>query len=372
MTGQDRPVIVVVDDKPEQDRASLVRWEESFHLTIRHPQDVVLDDLQAADVVLVDYVIDDWPDRDEVGTVGLQPLNGLALAAVLRQQAEKNSSTPTAFVLRSGHLQKLTSGFPAKPAEHTLAAAHDLEWMISKGSENDTLGQVACLAEAVRKLPQRWPIDDPDATRSIVEEFLGIPDASWAGQAWEDIQKNHAPIHGQLDHLTQCRTFLRWMLHKILPYPCFLWDSRRVAMRLRVTHESLLKELGRVAPALDVAQYKGRLDAFLGPRWWRSGIETYLWDLTKENPEDSRQACDSLNRLTGSRLEHLNVKQPVICLDSNLEPTGEPGELDKAIRIQPDDWPAYADQAWTTRELARSDNALAALVMEQDREYLGA
>src|SRR5262249_46086361 len=151
MSTNVNPIVLVVDDNQETERVTLQDWSDVLFLIVRHPNDVSGDDLTRSDVILIDYKIDNWAERSN-GSIALQPLNGLALASVLKQQAKDKSQKPQAFVLRSAHLDELSGGFPPQPREHILAAAHDLEWVFPKGNndrQNVAKKQTLSLARAV-------------------------------------------------------------------------------------------------------------------------------------------------------------------------------------------------------------------------------
>ena len=61
---------------------------------------------------------------------------------------------------------------------------------------------------------------------------------------------------------------------------------------------------------------------------------------------------------------------PIVCVDENFEPIGDFFKRGVCVRIRPDDWPAFADQAWTAIETAVSDAGLRAIVVNEDRERL--
>jgi hypothetical protein len=61
---------------------------------------------------------------------------------------------------------------------------------------------------------------------------------------------------------------------------------------------------------------------------------------------------------------------PIVCLDRDYRITSTFSDVDRAVRIRPDDWPTYADDAWITIELARSEAMLGAFVIEGDRERM--
>src|SRR5262249_1133071 len=216
-----------------------------------------------------------------------------------------------------------------------------------------------------------------EETRRLVEQFMAIPeDIDWAGQAWQDVEACHPPIHEivamhELVGQSHGLAFLRWLLYRILPYPCFLSDTYRLAARLRVTHASLQSALASsFHDLLEPCRYKGALADFLGPRWWRCGIKAFIWELTEGDPFDPQHVRDLLAQRTRISLEPTASPQPVVCVDENYQPLSEACDPTEAVRIQPDDWPPYADLAWTTITLARENPRLTALVLEQDREQL--
>ncbi len=373
MSEAARPRVLIIDDRADSERSSLVNWEESVEVTVLHPQDVALDDLVEADAVLVDYRLDHWSERDSLETLSLKPMDGLALAAVLRAHVERATERPIALAIRSAHLNDLSGGFPPEPRVHILSRRHNVEWIFPKtvpAGQDIAVHQVATLASAVRRLPEAWPVEDPDETRRLVEVFMAIPDEPWAGLAWQDIEACHPPIH-ELVRGTHGLAFLRWMLHRILPYPCFLSDSYRLAARLRITHESLISAMrDGLKTTMEPFSYKGELAGFLGPRWWRCGVESFLWELTDGNPFEPQRVRDLLSTEAGVALEATSSNQPVVCIDEDYQVLPQGYDPIEAIRIQPDDWPAYADQCWTTIDLARGNPALRAIVIEADRDRL--
>ncbi len=365
--------LILAQRGADSERSVVDQWEESIQARVLHPQDVATDDLADADVVLIDYRLDHWPERDNLDAISLKPLDGLALASVLRAHADGASEHPVAIAIRSAHLIDIAGRFPPEPRLHILAQTHNLEWVFSKSvgsGPDDAMHQVSILAAAVRRLPMSWPTDNPNETRRMVEEFMAIPDELWAGDAWQDIEACHPPVH-ELVEGTHGLAFIRWILHRILPYPCFLSDTHRLAARLRVTHESLLQAFhAELNTTMEPFLYKGGLAGFLGPRWWRCGVESFLWDLTNGNPFDPQSIRELLCKRVGRDFVPTRSNQPVVCVDENYQTLPDTFETTQAVRIQPDDWPSYADQPWTTIQLARENPALAALVVEADWERL--
>jgi len=122
-----------------------------------------------------------------------------------------------------------------------------------------------------------------------------------------------------------------------------------------------------LAQVLDRFRYKGILEGFVGPRWWRGGAEAFVWEISGGRSDVCDAVRLALNEMTGAQLEANEILEPIVCVDQNYEPIAEPVSIDIAVRIQPDDWPSYAEQAWTTIELARANAEVHALVVEADR-----
>jgi hypothetical protein len=246
-----------------------------------------------------------------------------------------------------------------------------LEWVLDK---NDVLGrqttQIRSLSAAVKSLPEVWPSNDADATRRLVEQWLALPDQRWRHLAWQDIEDCHPPWHQLVERMHGLR-FVRWFAQRILPYPCFLWTPGRLAARLRVTPESLQDGVPKgLAEVFRPACYVGQLHDFLGDRWWRTGCEAILWDITDGNSFDSDETLSVLNRHCGGVLVRSPVSEPVLCIDTNFNVGAEVCEIADAVRIQPDDWPPYAEPAWAPLELARENARIRAGVIAMDRERL--
>lgn len=378
MTDIATPEILIVDDEPESQQAFAAVIGDRATVHVLHPSEVVLPHLERADLVLVDFRLDDWPERSEAASLALKPNNGLALAAVLRSHLHPDNltaPTPTAFAIRSSFLDELSPGLPPERREHIIARANNLEWAFSKGAPAGADLGVQCvsLARAVKSLPARWP--DPAVGDPLMSacHLLALPrETPWVASAEENIEACRPPIH-ELSQRNHGLMFLRWLLHRILPYPCFLWDERRLALRLRVS-ESTLQALvaGPFAPALRPYRYEGVLADFLGPRYWGAGVESFLWETTRGRTFDAAALRATLSSIAGSDVTTVAVQEPVTCLDGDLRPAADFAAMKDAVRIQPDDWPPYAQQAWTRLTLAATTPGLAALVVRQDRDRLTA
>ncbi len=373
-----KPRILIVDDEPDEARPRKMEIGNQAHVDIIHPEDITERE-QFTDVhlILVDFRLDNWRSRDKVPSLSQRPMDGLALAAVLRSHIDgQNDSAPIAIAIHSAHLRDLSGGLPPEPRAHAIARAHNLEWAFSKrqgGDEVSLAQQIISLATAVSGLPSSWPTDKPNKTEEQVQQLLAIPqNAIWFDRAWRDIHACYPPIH-ELSKWSHGLAILRWLLQRILPYPCFLWDSHYLAARLRVTNKSLTDVLDtneKFARVLAPFQYRGILGDFLGHRWWRSGIESFLWVLTEGNPFDLDLIRSQLVARIGAKLSTVDLAQPIVCVDKDYRVLPKFFHAEDAVRIQPDDWPPYADQAWTTIELARQERSLRSLVVTEDEAKL--
>ena len=292
-----RPTILVVDDKPDdllRNRLKLALVDHA-RLTVSHPSDVALSDLKRAHLVLMDYRLEVWEERD-VQSVAFDIRTGMALATILREIADKE--TPgrlTAIALHTAHLSDASGRIRRPHSSHVVARLNNLEWVFEKNDDRPDPAlyrPVAQLAHAVQRLQGDWP-DDPSASEARTRRLLNADDdASWSQRAWREIRECQPPVY-ELGGGPRGVFFLRWLLHQILPYPCFLWSVDWVAARLRipVRHlERLMASDCDLARDLERLKYTGILAGFLGDRWWRTAIEDYTWSLGGSRLEDRRSS----------------------------------------------------------------------------------
>jgi hypothetical protein len=112
------------------------------------------------------------------------------------------------------------------------------------------------------------------------------------------------------------------------------------------------------------------LSDFLGVRWWRSGIEAWIWEVTDAQPHRPEKLLEVLKKRGIKGLEPVPTDHELVCLGHDYRFLEKLYRLKDAVRIQPDHWPPYADQAWSPIEVVRNDRALRALVMQDDQESL--
>lgn len=166
---------------------------------------------------------------------------------------------------------------------------------------------------------------------------------------------------------------LRWVLQRILPYPCFLWDRIKVAARLRMTVQSFDASLdsgSELSNHLAAYEYTGLANQFLGRRWWRSGVESLLWEITDGRPFDLASLKKSLAERSAAEIEFTPQEDPLVCIDEEYRVMDQFFDINSAVRLMPDDWPSYADVPWTPIEIAKANPEIRAAVLEQDQEKL--
>ena len=363
-----RPVILVVDDEADELRSGLeLRLGGEAQVMVWHPQGVGREDLGRAHLVLMDYRLDDWPER-EAQPAAFNIRNGLALATVLREAADARANGRlTAVALHTGHLSDVSGRIKPTYSRHVVARLNNLEWVFEK-SDPDRYQYMVQLARGTQRLQGDWPVD-PSASEKRARELLKLDNRTdWAERAWRDVRECQPPVY-ELGGGHYGVLFLRWLLHQILPYPSFLWDANWVAARLRLRVEDLERLMNsgcNLARDMEQLKYDGILAGFQGDRWWRTAVEDYAWILGGESSGRSGEFEDRLREKAEEPVKLVTVQDPVVCLDRHLRPRGVASPID-AVRVRPDYWPPFADAAWMEIDAVKKDRELRALVEPLDQ-----
>lgn len=364
----DKPVILVVDDEADDLRRGLqLRLGDEAELMVRHPQCVGPEHLGRAHLVLMDYRLEDWPER-EAQPAAFNIRTGLALATVLREAADETANGHlTAVALHTGHLRNASGRIRPPFSKHVVARLNNLEWVFEK-SDPDRFRGVVQLACAAQGLADDWPVN-PSASEDRARKLLKLDDENgWAERAWREVQECQPPIY-ELGGGFHGVRFLRWLLHQILPYPCFLWDANWVAARLRMGVNDLKRLMASdcdLARDLERMKYRGILEGFLGDRWWRTAMEDYAWELGGGSSSSPREFENRLREKAAEDLALVRPGDPVVCLDSEFQPHGVESSQ-YAVRVRPDYWPPFADPAWMTIDAVSGDPELRAMVLPIDQ-----
>jgi DNA-binding NarL/FixJ family response regulator len=357
--------VLIVDDKPVEADQLQTALSHAARVTVKHPSKVVLDDASDADLILVDFTLEDWPSRDGAGEITQRPANGLAVISILESYT---AESPTGYALYSANLDRLSRRLASPHLEHAIARLHNIEWAFPKSTNPRLLSnQIVSLARALKSASGLLLSDDAQESRTGAQQMLGLDMTSaWHDEAWRDVERCFPPLY-ELSEASHGRAFVRWLAHRVVPYPTFVIEAAYVGAALGLP---LPIEGGNVpnsvASFLEPVQYRGALNDLIGPRWWRAGLD-YLLNERRgeiENPSELRSSLAA-----DFKIAMPDVSEPVVFVDSSYVPTGITSVQD-AVRIQPDDWPAFADAAWVRIEDVADDNALAALVMEDDRHLI--
>lgn len=367
-----RPYVLVVDD---QDQEAFALQLEIYGVAARHvlPGEIEDEELRRANLILIDEFITDWPERETVShQLGLFVRDGIALAGVLRSALENRgpsherapSPSKTALALRTGHLDVLASGTPSFLRPMTVASRHDLEWAASKNAIHASA--LASLAKAAAALPDSWSPTDPAPQM----EWLGLRDQPWRDNAIAQIEQCRPPW-SVLATTSAGRRWLSWFLQRVLPFPTFVVDDLRAASYLGLRPEALdIVAAGESALAeiLREAEYTGHLADFSGRRWWRAGIAAVkAMALEVADGRMANDVASAVEALHGSELEAIGLRHPVFEIDSDYNVVADPIEITTAVRLQPDDWPTYADDPWLSTDSVNTMPDLEALIVIDDR-----
>jgi len=374
MADVDLPRILIVDDVDAAQHA--LGLQDRAESRARHPNDVEADDLDWADLVLMDFMIEHWDDREALDQVALRPPNGLALAAVLREHADSQNGDGddyTAFAIHTGHVGEISRRLhTSNKAAHVVARLNNLEWVFDK-SDGTRFERSTELGSAVRVISGSWKEVEDGGVEAALERLLGLSgEVLWHSRAFDDVVLCQVPL-SEFSAGTNGLLFLRWLLHSVLPYPTFLWAEQWVAARLRITPGSLRAVLdgeSDLAADINACRYDGILSGFLGTRWWRAGVEQYAWGIRAEGARDPDAFHKKLEERAGGELERLEIASPVVCIERDLSPADELCSLEDAVRMVPDLWPAYAGTAYATIASVRDDAEFAAVVHPLDRERI--
>jgi hypothetical protein len=365
--------VLFVDDRP--DRLVGLRGmlaDRGVRTDAVDPQELEVEQLADVHLVSVDqYLGDPWaaylasPEGPQ--TAAARPLDGVAVAATIASQLAA-AGTRAAICLHTAELEHLGEGVPAAHREALLAASHDLDWVFPfDGAAGAALaGRIVALAEAMAELPASWDA----AAGDFGTTWLDLPtDEEWAKYAVQQVEDCRPPAHG-LSSNTGGRAFVRWLAQRVLPYPAFLVDDLHAAVLLGVTPESLLTLVQAASEAVLPSRYDGPLTAFAGRRWWRAGLQDLLFrcDTDEADPPPDRAAA--ISEHLGVEVGPLPVARPVVGYDADGRQLAAPLDRLDAVRLQPDGWPVFADDAWSSRAAAAQDAALRSLVVHADRTQL--
>lgn len=316
------------------------------------PHEVTAGDLDAADLVLLDFDLGD-PIVENAESVPplLRAHDGLGVAQVVRSYYRKRGRSG-AVALLSDKLPRLFASDVPHPFEHVVARLHGLEWAFDKTVQDETPGlaeRIMELTNATLEAAQLWGSAETPDSLAPLREFLRLPEEShWTRHALALINLAQPPAHS-LATASNGLSVVRWLAQRVLPYPGILVDDRHAAVLLGATPDSFVascQHSGLVAWLNKAqAQYSGAMDEFAGQRWWRSAIQRVVIEMTDGRPLSDPGAVAKINAQAGSKLVP-TVGRAVIALDTDLKPYSAPVARHEVVRIRPDDWPVFAEPGY--------------------------
>ena len=380
------PVIVVIDDDLT-DANGIVGdlTAEPVRVVPMTPDSIEADELDSAQLIVVDYRLDNWEQRSSLENPGLMPMNGLALIEVLRSYllAERvaRGATPAGFVLYSGDGDAFPEARLRYGTRHEplIARLTNLDWFIFKGRDQARRrNALLSLAAGFSEFGPAWP--GASESEAEVYRLLALGDDElWQVDAREDVVACFGPIHGDLSQVAarhrSAAPFIRWLLHRILPYPSCLWPLEHVAAHLRIEVGALKalveSDTSALSGELARVRYAGPFSSLLGDRWWKAGVTDLVWRLTGGNPFSGDVVNQRVSEAAGST-DGIIAGTPVVpVLNEDFDPDGELSPVDDVVRLQLDEWPPYATLPAIKVETIDDHPDLKNYVLPDDRHRLG-
>jgi hypothetical protein len=368
------PRILLVDDQVDRHDLLVDVLKDRALVRVVHPLDVDLDDLTDIDLVSVDeFLGDDWElEITDTLTIpaSLSNRDGLAVAASFRSQTRRSSDNPAvstspsglpqfAVTLHTGALATLAGDLPSGNREALTANQHDLEWVFQREDEKFP-ARLAEMALASRSLLSADRVQD-----DFGASWLNVPSEPWRDTAIAQIEDCRPPAHS-LARNTNGRSYLRWLAHRVLPYPAFLVSRDHGANLLGITARSF----DALAQQLEGSVYAGPLSNFLGQRWWRAGLQQILVNCDVYQWDNAVDRARALSTAFGIDLDALQHDQPVVSYDIEGRVKNIDTDPETSVRLQQDGWPVWADDPWASKADVAENDLLRRMVAQADRPDL--
>jgi hypothetical protein len=345
------PEALLVDDRPAEVRelaAAVLRAGTKCRAL--GPGDVTKKDLNEVDLVVVDFSLEDWLQSISRDPIATCPPDGVALAGIFRQYSDQKAP-PTGYALMTGQVG-LLGPLPAERRPHVISRLSNVEWFFEKkASATENARQIHELAKAIRSLPANVTRDLGGIDALV--RFLRVNQADRLYPRYCDaVLRCRPPLH-HLSERSHGLVIVRWLLHRILPHTCFLMDELNLAARLRVTPASLRESFSKdafLAKELGPLEFCGPLATFDNRRWWRGGIEQWLWDRTDGQAANDDVVLKMLQSNGCQAIVPVGIIHPVVTVDKNLLSEPTLSAFSNAIALRLDDWPDYAEPAYASKE----------------------
>ncbi|MDR6789246.1 CheY-like chemotaxis protein [Sphingomonas sp. BE138] len=337
---------------------------------------IVTEALAHVDLVLLDHNLDLSPELSLTATDGPSllghlrswaRLTGNALPPVAIYTSEEEAYA--AEVPAVGPAVPLAGSFVGR--EPQLAPVLDVEWLILKDAAFSK-STIVELAQASVRL--KTVAGNGRVSAAELAAYLCLPEnALWNVSALEQLVRSRPPLtepgkEGS-DGSRGVAGVLRWILHRILPYPGLLMSDQYAAWTLGVGVDDLDNLLiGDKDFNQDLATcvFKGPVANVFGRRWWAAGLNFMAWTMRSAVDEASDEAV-ALEQLTGTPINIRDSSGRVVGHDPDLR-EDEFIDLDDAVQLHPPGWPAEAIEPWIRRSEAQKEPLIWAMVDPADKQ----
>jgi hypothetical protein len=371
-----KPHVLLIDDKPEATNLS-----NDIHVIPLNPLDHgfeknLVENLAGADLVLLDQNL----ELDQKLTLAVR--DGASFVGTLRSWARSADHPLPPLVIYTNQDEAFADEVPAVGAavplngsfvgrEARIAPALDVEWLINKDDDH-AAAHVSSLAQAAQKLRE---VAGSDARISFNEAvaFLGLPtDVAWRNNALENIIKWTPPISeiGAVASNARGTTpVLKWLLHKVLPYPGLLVSDGYAAWSLGIElndFQSLVGNQSEQPWVIELGQsiYRGAAHDLCQRRWWAAGIDMAGWKL-REKGYDLNDFHAALETLAVPGLRSV-PQDLVVVINADLEEVGL-ASVEETQRLYPPGWPKEALDPWIRRDEVDRDEVARAMTDQNER-----
>ena len=305
------------------------------------------------DIVIYDYRLD-----ENVGNAvsPLYPRDGVAANALVRSLERRDEYGGKMHAILSGAYVSPTDSFEFSDDPLIRAFQLEADWSGRKDSVpafSSGLREFAAALDLVRALRT-------EAAEESIKAVLSLKPSSWSARAWEEVVQFGPPIGNPAE--TPVR-LVRWLSSTAVPFPSFIVDTSLAALRLGVDVDWFRHQ--RFFFEQIECRYQGALSQLAGPRWWRVGLDQWLWEETGGRPQDAEAICRAMHAATGAEPRLL---QPSLVPVHDLwgAGTGELVAIQDALRFRPVYWPLACGTAWTPRERAQASRKLRDRVIPEE------
>ena len=368
--------ILYVDNNLEVGRSTLKETDLKF--VERMPDELdkdsaVLKALRGINIVLMDY------DLHEEDSVSSAPIDGIELLerfrAAIRTLQLAGNSIPL-LTIYTGKYDKLVKELDCQSAPYLVARRANVDWVFAKGNARKGTEITACRLQSILSgFELNFEQHGTDDENQLFS-FLALPDGLlWSKLAKEQVRDARPPIqtmHSGVDRAT----LMRWLLQVALPIPgCFV-SLEWVAVRLHISPVKLadtvkMKFESNFSKSLDECRYKGSLVDFSPARFWKAGIDHLIWELTQGRSPTNPDVRENLAKAIGDEIPELDEETPVLLVSpATFEQNNQIADMNDAVQIQPDLWPAEVELPWVRISEVENDSRLRAIVVSEDRERL--